>query len=231
LESITNRSPYLSAGFDNFRTNLTTEEGEECCNCEEGPDPKSYKKLTGKLKTGLWITGAVPGFGITQVFPEREILPWITASGILEAGLLLRFKGEGSIEASSKNSQCEPDVDCRSGSFNTGGSLFGGASFRAEADLKKCDVINGGVGVDWSCSRLVALGAETNVGLAVDVGINGTANISDECPSESCFGYKLGEAKALAEMELKFLVAGVFEGAYSLKHETVFWDGYSDSCN
>lgn len=66
---------------------------------------------------------------------------------------------------------------------------------------------------------------------AEDVGVNSTANISDQCPSASCFGYKMAEAKALAEMELKFLVVGVFEGSYALKHETVFWDGYSESCN
>lgn len=212
------KNPFFNITNEGIRSSVKTEEGKECCNCGQGNDPLPYKKTTAGVNGSMSFTATAPGLGVALKFPSRTIGFGLEVDGILEVGGVIKGKATAVAEASNKVSACDIDSgDCTEANINGAISLFGGVTFTAEGAVKSCNLLGGG------CDDLILLGAATDVGVQSEGGINAKTYLGDSCPN-GCNGFYLNEGKAVANLELKALVGGVYEASYIISHEHIIWD-------
>ena len=222
------RSPYINISQLSWENKGSIETGEECCNCDEGPEPKAYEKLSLNSSVSIKATAALPGFGLAMQFPAKHVGLGVWASATLEVGAVARGSASLAASVEHKNTECNTDEPCSE--FSAGGelTLFGGATFTAEGKIESCGFSDPD---DGDCNDLLALGAATDVGIEAKGGLRALGYIGENCPS-GCAGFYLEETKAVARLELKFVAGGVYEGSYQIEStQTIFEKNSYGSCD
>jgi hypothetical protein len=224
-------SPYINTSPAGVEFKMSEEFGEECCNCDDGPEPKAYKKISITGGGTMNITAAIPGFGLAQKFPSKHVGLGVYVSATLEVGAVVRGSLSAGASAEYKNTECNEDEPCSEFSIAGEGTLFGGATFTVEGAVDSCGFSGAPESDDSDCNSLLVIGAATDVGIQGKVGIKAKGSLGDSCPDGCSEAYQ-DEVQAVARLELKLVVGGVYEGSYQIEStKTIFEKNSYGSCD
>ncbi len=212
IENKLSKSPFLNLS-SSVRGHLVTENGEECCNCDEGPEPKPYAKDIGSISGKIDITAAVPGFGVAFTVPRQKIALGLHASGIVELGLVGRANLGISGSYQHKSSECNDQEECTKATLSGGMTMQIGATATVEGKLESCNIFIRKP-EDKDCDNILFLRSANDIAVEVPITYTGSKYLGNNCPN-GCSGVTVGGLNVIGQAEYQIIVGGVYEGKYS----------------